>query len=257
MSYMEWPADDYAIGSYIQASIADHFTPLLEIKSADCVLDIGCGNGAYSKKIIKHIPQGAFWGIDASANMLELAQKTLANFPKVHLKQADVLTMDFTNQFDYIVSFWCLQWTKDIYKAFERIYQALKPGGKLLTILPAGDDPFITTFATVRDSGEFPSLKTYKPAVDYSQLQNLQEKLATIPYNSLHVKRIPESIILPSTDTFRKFVNGIAFYQGQIAEDQIKLINEAMVQVYIKECKEKYQGESYFNLSVLCVMGQK
>lgn len=254
---MEWPADDYAIGSYIQATVADHFLPLLEVKPTDCVLDIGCGNGAYSKKILALIPQGRFWGIDASENMLALAQKTLANYPQMHLQQADVLTMNFTNQFDYIVSFWCLQWTKNIKTAFEKIYQALKPQGKLLTLLPAGDDPFITTYAAVRDSGQFPSLAAYKPTVDYSQLTDLAKKLAELPYTNLQVRRIPESIILPSADTFRKFVNGIAFYQGQIPEEEIKLINEAMVQVYIQECQQKYQGQSYFNFSVYCIQGEK
>lgn len=257
MSVTEWPASDYAIGSYIQATVAQQYLPKLELKADACVLDIGCGNGSFSKNIIAKIPQGSFWGIDASANMLALAKETLAAYGNIHLKQADATSMNFNQQFDYIVSFWCLQWTSDIKKAYEGIYRALKKGAKFLTIFPTGDDPFWTTYMAVRESGQFPQLNSFKSPVDYRQLDNLQHKLDPIPFKTLKVECHQQEIILPSVDIFRKFVNGIAFYQGQIPEEEVKLINEAMVNVYIKDCQQKYQGESHFDFSIYYVTGEK
>lgn len=154
MSRREWPANDYAIGSYIQATVAEEYLPYLNMKPADKVLDIGCGNGAFTKNILMKVPQGSVLGIDASENMLHLAQDVSKEYPNFSVQKADVLTMDFHLQFDYVVSFWCLQWAcANIQKAFLNIVNALKPGGKFLTLFPAGDDPFIMSYYALKNQG--------------------------------------------------------------------------------------------------------
>ncbi|MGL5743270.1 MAG: class I SAM-dependent methyltransferase [Legionella sp.] len=183
MTTSEWPADDYAIGSYIQASIAEHYLKYLTLKPTDSVLDIGCGNGAFSRKIVERIPPGSFWGIDASQNMLQLAKDELVNYPNVTLQQADVLTMNFDEQFDYITSFWCLQWCAfAIESAFLKIYHSLKPGGKILTLFPVGDDPYITSYYALRRAGLYPFLNDFKPHVDYQNFHHLPERILALPF---------------------------------------------------------------------------
>ena len=54
MTKQEWPANEYAIGSYIQATVADRYLDRLQINPDDTVLDIGCGNGIYSQKILEN-----------------------------------------------------------------------------------------------------------------------------------------------------------------------------------------------------------
>jgi hypothetical protein len=65
------------------------------------------------------------------------------------------------------------------------------------------------------------------------------------------------SINLPCLDIFRKFVNGVAFYQGQIPEAEIKLINETMVRWYEKECQNHWQGRYQFPCALYLVTGEK
>lgn len=74
MSEREWPANDYAIGSYIQSTVAEEYLSYLKTNPTDKILDIGCGNGAFTKNILQQVPQGSVLGIDASENMLHLAQ---------------------------------------------------------------------------------------------------------------------------------------------------------------------------------------
>ncbi|CEK11583.1 class I SAM-dependent methyltransferase [Legionella hackeliae] len=258
MPPQEWPANNYAIGSYIQASIADNYLKYLEIKPTDSVLDIGCGNGAFSLKILDKIPHGHFLGIDASESMLALAKQEFAVYPNAKLQQADVLTMPFTNQFDYIVSFWCLQWCAfAIEEAFLNIHRALKTGGKVFALFPSGDDPFITSYYRLQESGRFPCLNNFKPPVDYRYFQNLEHKIQVLPFKHLKFERLNHEILLPSLDIFRKFVNGIAFFQGQISHDDINTLNEALVNTYEKECKEKFSGEYWFNLSIHLIRAEK
>ncbi|CDZ77882.1 Demethylmenaquinone methyltransferase [Legionella massiliensis] len=258
MLTQEWPAHDYAIGSYIQASIANNYLQALEIEPGDDVLDIGCGNGAFSRKIIDKIPQGQFLGIDASENMLALARQEFTAYPNANLQHADVLAMPFSNQFDYIVSFWCLQWCAfAIDRAFLNIHKALKSKGKVLALFPSGDDPFITSYYAIKASGQFSCLNDFKPPVDYQHFQNLEQKIRVLPFKHLKIERLKHQFLLPSLDVFRKFVNGIAFFQGQIPDEQIKTLNEAMVDVYERECQEKFSGEYWFNLSIYLVQGEK
>ncbi|QDP71958.1 methyltransferase domain-containing protein [Legionella israelensis] len=256
-NHKEWPADNYAIGSYIQSTVADQYLSYLDLKPTDNVLDIGCGNGKYSQKILQKIPQGTLLGIDSSENMLKLAENVAERYSNFNLQKDDVNSMDFKETFDYVVSFWCLQWTSDIHQAFENIFLALKPEGKLLTLFPTGDDPFMTTYQEVKASGQFPELEHFHPPVDYSKLKNLENQIKDIPFTSLTVERHQESILLPSLDVFRKFVNGIGFYQGEIPAERIPLINEAMVKVFEKECQRKYAGEYQFAFSIYFIRGEK
>ena len=257
MTPQEWPANDYAIGSYIQATVAEKYLNRLTIKESDEVLDIGCGNGAFTKRILDRVPNGALIGIDASQNMLDLAQELIKEYPNFSVKKADVHSMSFKSQFDYIVSFWCLQWTTDIHKAFANIFQALKPGGKILTIFPAGDDPYILGYYALKKSGQFSSLKNFIPPVDYSKLDNLSDRLTDLPFQNFKVELCKQSIALPSLEVFRKFVNGIAFYQGQVADHEIELINDALVHYFDEECQSKYHGEYQFNFTSYLITGQK
>lgn len=257
MSDRDWPANDYAIGSYIQATVAEAHLSKLKINPSDKILDIGCGNGAFTRKILDKVPNGSVLGIDASENMLHLAKDVSKDYPNFSVKKTDVLGMEYSAQFDYIVSFWCLQWISDINKAFTNIMNALKNGGKIFTLFPAGDDPFIMGYYSVRDSGQFKALAHFKPPVDYSRLANLAKKLESIPRKKLNVELCRQSITLPTLDFFRKFVNGIAFYQGQLSEPEIKEVNEAMVQYFEDECQKKYQGEYQFNFTLYLVTGEK
>ena len=92
---------------------------------------------------------------------------------------------------------------------------------------------------------------------DYNKFANLEQKLATIPCQHLKIERCKQQLILPSLEIFRNFVNGIAFYQGQIPDEEIKELNEAMVRYYDKECQTKYKGEYQFNLSMYLITGEK
>ncbi|GGI93603.1 class I SAM-dependent methyltransferase [Legionella impletisoli] len=257
VSNKEWPAEDYAIGSYIQATVALRYLNQLTIQSQDGVLDIGCGDGSFSLKILEKFPMASFIGLDASENMLILARKNAKSFPQAQFIKGDITEMTFSERFNYVVSFWCLQWTHNILLAFQNIFDALKPGGKLLTIFPTGDDAFMTTFLEVKKSRQFPELETFVSPVNYKQLEDLGDQLEPLPFRTLKVERHHQSLTLPSLDTFRKFVRGVSFYQGQISPDIIPQIQEAMVNVFAEESKKKYQGELRFEFSNYCVTGEK
>lgn len=56
---------------------------------------------------------------------------------------------------------------------------------------------------------------------------------------------------------YKKFVNGIAFYQGQLSESVVREVNDGLVHYFDDECQQKYDGEYQFNLTVYLVTGEK
>lgn len=257
MATYEWPAGNYAVGSYIQAAVAEQYLRYLNPDPADYILDIGCGDGSFTTKIITKVPKGRVLGIDRSENMLQLARAKAVDYPNFSVQKSDVLEMNFKQQFDHVVSFWCLHWCMDLPTAYKNIYEALKPGGKILTLLPTGDDPFITSYETVKASGDFPQLKEFVPPIDYQKVRHLPAIIARLPFKNAQVDMPKQTILLPSLEIFRKFVNGLAFFNGHVPEEDIPLINEALVKAYDVECQKKYRGEYWFNFSIFLVRAEK
>jgi len=253
----EWPAEDYAVGAYIQATIADKYVIPLQLNPHDSVLDIGCGDGSYTVKILKKIPEGTLIGVDRSQNMLALAKEKVQDYPYFSVQKSDVLDLTYDKQFDYIVSFWCLQWCDDLPKAFSNIYRALKKGGKLLTIIPSGNDPLVRSLERVKASMEFKRLQDFILPVNYKKIALLPDVIQTLPFSTSRVECDKQTLVLPSLDVFKKFVKGLALFNGQIPDDEIPDINKALVNAYDVECQQNYQGECRCDISVYVVTAEK
>lgn len=139
-----WDGTKYNKNSSLQFNEAMTFLQQHTFHGHESILDVGCGDGKITVEIVKKVPNGKVIGIDASPNMLKIAlQQTQYNNLSFQLQDAQQL--EFTNQFDLVTSFFCLQWVPDKLAAFKGIFQALKSNGILLLIVPeVGRLPEIT-----------------------------------------------------------------------------------------------------------------
>lgn len=110
----------------------EYIRGLLNIKSSDCILEIGTGTGelaldfsAYCRKVI---------AVDVSPTMIELAQEKAKSRNKINVlfQKAGFLTYENTEVFDAIITQLSLHHLPDYWKmiALRRIYEMLKDGGK-------------------------------------------------------------------------------------------------------------------------------
>jgi trans-aconitate methyltransferase len=100
---------------------------LLEAKSGERILDIGCGTGHLTAQIA---PTGAqVTGIDFSAEMVEQAR--LAH-PALHFEVADARSMTFSQPFDAVFSNATLHWIKQPERVVAGVASALRPGGRFV-----------------------------------------------------------------------------------------------------------------------------
>ena len=95
---------------------------------------MGCGDGKVTAQIASKIPGGFVKGIDNSESMVKLAQKKYPadKYPNLSFTLMDAKDLRFSNQFDVVFSNAALHWADDHKKAFQGIYNSLKPAGRIL-----------------------------------------------------------------------------------------------------------------------------
>jgi len=106
-----------------------------DVRGCKRILDAGCGNGRYSRFLLRHAdPDAAITGFDLSPRMLERARKRLRN-DRVQHTTADLTRLPFSDgQFDAIVCGWVLEHLPDPRPGLRELARVLQPGGKLLLL---------------------------------------------------------------------------------------------------------------------------
>ena len=129
-----WDAKDYAKNSQNQYQWAKELLPKLKLKGNEALLDIGCGDGKITAELAKCLPNGRAVGIDSSAQMINLAQKTFPNsdYPNLSFQVMDARKLLFQSEFDIIFSNAALHWIVDQKTVLQGVQRSLKTGGRLL-----------------------------------------------------------------------------------------------------------------------------
>jgi trans-aconitate methyltransferase len=122
-STSKWNAADYArVGAFV-AELGGAALDLLEPQPGERILDVGCGEGALTRKIIA---RGAtVLGIDNSPEMIAAARAR-----RIDAVLMDAADMTFTSEFDAAFSNATLHWVLEKEQAARAIFRALKPGAR-------------------------------------------------------------------------------------------------------------------------------
>ncbi len=120
-----------------QAEYDKHILSLLELKSADRVLDLGCGTGVLTRMIADRLDSklgGVSIGIDAAAKMIHVAEKKRGSVNcQFEVMAAEDLSFD-DQSFDAVVSSLFFHHVPlDLKeKALSEAFRILRPGGRLI-----------------------------------------------------------------------------------------------------------------------------
>ncbi|MBL4614669.1 MAG: methyltransferase [Magnetovibrio sp.] len=128
-------AQTYDLAAQVQADVASE----VAANALRCalpvnpdVLEIGCGTGGLTRRILDGISGGRFLISDISAQMLACCQgntsDSRASFVRMDGEHPDLGTQSF----DLIVSSLAIQWFSDLNAGLERLSQHLKPGGHIV-----------------------------------------------------------------------------------------------------------------------------
>lgn len=107
-------------------------------------LDVGCGNGAFTERILARTAPSSVHGIDPSAAQLEFA-RTRAVLGNVHFRQGDAMALPYTDdQFDAAVMPLVIFFVPDPAKGVSEMVRVVAPGG------------VVSAYAWDMDNGGFP-----------------------------------------------------------------------------------------------------
>ena len=65
----EWDAAEYSRRSSLQEAMAQEVLALLDLKSSERILDVGCGDGKITAQIASRASKGSVVGVDPSRDM--------------------------------------------------------------------------------------------------------------------------------------------------------------------------------------------
>ena len=124
---MKWDAKGYTQNFKFVHQYGEEVLNLLEIKEGMRVLDLGCGNGALTKKLA--LLGAEIIGMDASEDMLEVAR---VNYPELTFIQGDATSFTLDKPVDVIFSNAVFHWIENQEALLENVANALNVSGYLV-----------------------------------------------------------------------------------------------------------------------------
>jgi SAM-dependent methyltransferase len=120
-----WDTKAYAANAAFVPALGQAVLDLLAPKAGERILDLGCGDGALTEKLVA---AGAdVLGFDADAGMLAAAQGR-----GLSVQQGDGQALPFADAFDAVFSNAALHWMPDTKAVLSGVFRALKPGGRFV-----------------------------------------------------------------------------------------------------------------------------
>ena len=125
----DWDAETYDRVSDPQFEWGMEVLDRLELAGDEVVLDAGCGTGRVTAELLKRLPDGRVLAVDGSPSMLEKARAALGD--GVAYLEIDLSELEVEERVDVVFSTATFHWIPDHSVLFDRIREALVPGGHL------------------------------------------------------------------------------------------------------------------------------
>lgn len=123
-------AATYEAAARAQELAADRLVERLEAPAPLRVLELGCGTGLLTRRLLAALPAGSdLLATDLSPAMVETAARTC---PNARVAAMDAEAPDVAGPFDLIASSLAAQWFTDLPGTLGRLAGLLAPGGRLL-----------------------------------------------------------------------------------------------------------------------------
>jgi trans-aconitate 2-methyltransferase len=127
----DWDAATYHRVSGPQVEFAVAVLDRLDLRGDERVLDAGCGSGRVTSMLLERLPRGHVVAVDQAPSMVEHARAALPP-DRATVLQAELTELRLDEPVDAVFSNAVFHWIPDHDRLFERLYAALRPGGRMV-----------------------------------------------------------------------------------------------------------------------------
>jgi len=126
-------ASTYDKAAIIQKHMADKMEIFVDgSKEKYRILEVGCGTGIFSEKLLKRFPNSRIDLLDISSSMLEKAREKLGEEERIRYVLSDIEKHLVEEKYDIIFSNATFQWIENQENLFEHLHSILDFGGKIV-----------------------------------------------------------------------------------------------------------------------------
>ena len=228
--------------------LGHHAIKILNPKSGEKILDIGCGTGSTSQSLSKLVGEnGLITGIDISEPILRFAKNQLdnRNIKNIDFIQEDAQTFNLSNfNYDAIFSRFGIMFFEDPFFAFKNIKKSLNSKGRITFICwsTREENDWITLSSKV--ASQFlelpPKNNPREPGpFAFEEYSYIKEILTKSGWKNINIKNHKENIIVGKTlDHAAAFLSKMGPMSVPFENSNEK--TKAKVIEALKECYSKY-----------------
>jgi trans-aconitate 2-methyltransferase len=174
----EWDASSYDRVSDPQIAMARDVIDRLDLQGHERVLDAGCGTGRVTALVAERVPDGHVIAVDGSAAMVaETRRRGIEAFV------SDLVDLRLDEPVDAILSTATFHWIEDHDALFERLFAALKPGGRLAA--QCGGAGNIANVQAAIDAVDEPALRGWAGPWNYATPEATRARLERIGFTAV------------------------------------------------------------------------
>ncbi|XP_017878015.1 juvenile hormone acid O-methyltransferase [Ceratina calcarata] len=227
----------YMVEEYVNASktqyrdaldVIEEFEKELSEMKGKCV-DVGCGPGDVTKRLIlpRLSSEAELVGVDISKSMIDHAKQRYRDEERLSFLQLDIevqdLPIDALGQYNNALSFYCLHWCHNVWRAFDNIYKLLRPGGKGLVMFLAWNDGFDAYTRVHEDPRYKPYMQDADRFVPFfhrcsDSRAALRKMLDGIGFEVLHCSRREKSFVYENMQTLKSHMIAVNPFISRIPD---------------------------------------
>jgi trans-aconitate methyltransferase len=210
----EWNAETYHRVSNPQFEWGTVVLDRLPLRGDELVVDIGCGTGRLTQKLLQRLPRGRVLAIDLSSNMLQIARDYLRpSFgTRIQLAIADAASLPVGEQADAIFSTATFHWVLDHPQLFRSLRDALKPAGHLVAQCGGGANlaRIQRRLDQLRSEPEFAGYFTsWRDPWEFADADTTAARLADAGFERIHTSVEWAPVVFPAAEEFSAFITNV------------------------------------------------
>ena len=210
----EWNAEAYHRVSHPQFDWGSVVLDRLLLEGHELVLDVGCGTGRLTDKLLERLPRGRVMAIDLSSNMVQTAREFLRprHGRRVQLAIADAAALPVHERADAVFSTATFHWVLDHQALFTSLFQSLRPGGYL--VAQCGGGPNLRRIhdrlERLRSDAEFAAFFTgWREAWEFADPVTTGKRLADVGFSQVRTSLESTPVVFPAAEAFAAFISNV------------------------------------------------